>query len=170
MANRGNDAAMGHVRVAASAPTAEGSCVASAMCASVPSGIRGVATGMRVALGYSFTNHFAVEAAYTDFGELSESALGSNLSAQADAFELALLGRLPLSERIALFTRLGYAWLDGETSVVTATTGISGNDVSYGAGLEFAIGESLSVALSGTKYRLDELDVAVLGIGIKFRF
>ena len=125
---------------------------------------------MRVALGYSFSDHFAVELAYTDFGNLSQSALGLALSAEADAQEFALLGRLPLSERLDLFGRLGYAWWDGETSVETVATGISGNDVSVGAGLEFAVGESLSVALSGTKYRLDELDLAVLGIGIKLRF
>ena len=72
--------------------------------------------------------------------------------------------------RDRLFGRLGYAWWDGQTSVETVATSISGNDVSIGAGLEFSVGESLSLALSGTKYRLDELDFAVLGIGIKVRF
>ncbi len=130
----------------------------------------GDTTGMRLAFGYAFSDYFAAEVAHTDLGELSTSAMGLNLSAEADAQELALRGRLPLSERFALFGRLGHVWWDGETAVETAAAGISGNDVSVGAGLEFSLGESLSLALSGTKYRLDELDLSVFGLGIRFRF
>ena len=130
----------------------------------------GDTTGMRLALGYLINDYFAVELAHTDFGDLNESVLGLDVSAAADAQEFALLGRLPLSERFGLFGRLGYAWWDGETVVETVVNSTSGKDVFVGAGLEFAVGESVSFALSGTKYRLDELDIAVLGFGIRYRF
>ena len=130
----------------------------------------GDASGVRLALGYEFNDYFAAEIAHTDFGELNQSALGLSLSAEADAQELAVLGRLPLGERFTAFGRLGYAWWDAETAVEAAVADESGKDVSIGAGLEFSVGETLSVALTGTRYRIDELDVSVLGLGVRFRF
>jgi len=130
----------------------------------------GEATGMRLAFGYAFNDYFAAEVAHVDFGSLDESALGLSLSAEADGQELSILGRVPLGERVALYGRLGYISWDGDVSVETESAGISGNDLSVGAGLEFAVGESLTVGMSVTKYRLDDLDFAVLGAGIRYRF
>ena len=130
----------------------------------------GDASGMRVTFGYAFNDYFAAELAHTDFGNLEQSALGLALSAEADGQELAILGRMPLGERLAVFGRLGYLSWDGETGVDSDTVSTSGNDVSMGAGIEFALGESLSLSMSGTRYRIDDLDFAVLGLGIRFRF
>lgn len=130
----------------------------------------GETTGGRLLFGYAFNEFFAAEIAHVDFGELDESALGLSLSAEADGQELAVLGRIPLGERIKLFGRIGYISWDGDVGVENMAAGISGNDLSVGAGIEYAVGESLSLGLSATRYRLDDLDLAVLGLGIRFRF
>ena len=130
----------------------------------------GETTGGRLLLGYAFNDFFAAEISHVDFGELDQSALGLSLSAEADGQELAVLGRIPLGERIKLFGRLGYISWNGDVSVENVAAGISGKGVSVGAGLEYAAGESLSLSLSATRYRLDDLDLAVLGLGIRFRF
>ncbi len=130
----------------------------------------GDATGTRLTFGYAFNDYFAAELAHTDFGDLEQSALGLALSAEGAGEELAVLGRLPLGGRFTLFGRLGYISWDGEVGVDAVSESISGDDLSVGAGLEFAFGENLSASLSGTKYRLDDLDLAVLGPGIRFRF
>lgn len=130
----------------------------------------GETTGGRLLFGYAFNDFFAAEIAHVDFGELDQSALGLSLSAEADGQELAVLGRLPLGERFALYGRLGYISWDGDVGVDNLTAGISGNDISVGAGLEFAASDSLSLGLNATRYRLDDLDLAVVGLGIRFRF
>ncbi len=130
----------------------------------------GDATGMRLTFGYAFNDFFAAELTHTDFGDLEQSALGLALSAEADGQELAIVGRMPLGERFAIFGRLGYLSWDGDVGIDAVTAGISGNDLSIGAGLEFALGENLSLSMNGTRYRLDDLDLAVLGFGIRFRF
>ncbi len=130
----------------------------------------GDASGVRLTVGYAFNEYFAAEVTHTDFGDLEQSALGLALSAEADGQELAVLGRMPLGDRFAIFGRLGYLSWDGDVGVDAVTEGISGNDVSFGAGIEFALGESLSLSMSGTRYRLDDLDLAALGFGIRFRF
>ena len=130
----------------------------------------GEASGMRLTFGYAFNEYFAAELTHSDFGDLKQSALGLMLSADADGQELAVLGRIPIGERLLVFGRLGYLSWDADVGVDTATAGMSGDDVSVGAGLEFALGETFSLSMSGTKYRLDDLDFAVLGLGIRFRF
>ncbi|MDJ0710761.1 MAG: outer membrane beta-barrel protein [Woeseiaceae bacterium] len=130
----------------------------------------GETSGVRVAAGYRFNDYFATELAHTDFGSLEQTALGLSLSADASAQELAIIGRIPLGDRFALAGRVAYVSWDGDIGVDSVTAGISGDDLAVGVGMDVAVRDNLSLTLSGTRYRLDDLDLAVLGFGVRFSF
>jgi hypothetical protein len=114
-------------------------------------------TGLRVFTGVDFSRYFALELGYTDFGEATFrgqsdgsgfiwSAGPVSESVALEAFELNLIGKLPVSGDLALFGRVGTISAKSNQRI-TATSqccgpeSVEGNsrdtDLTYGAGLEY---------------------------------
>ena len=124
----------------------------------------------RGSLGVDVTDYFAVEASYVDFGSVSASIVGQDISASADGAEIAVIARIPLGESFGLAARLSSVWWSASTSVAGVGASSSDNDVSFGAGFEFRPTERFGIGLGYDRYNLDDLDVDMLTVGLRFSF
>jgi OOP family OmpA-OmpF porin len=121
--------------------------------------------------GARLSQAFAVEAAYAYLGKFNLSG-GQNTHYTADGFELTLVGRLPLSERISIFGEAGlFAWnLDVTISGTDLGTedGINGT---YGAGVKFALTPPLDLHLEYQTYaNIRDADINTLSAGLSYGF
>jgi len=114
-------------------------------------------TGWRVFAGVDLGRYLAIELGYADFGEATFRAQSDGSgsvfaagpvteSVTLEAFDLALLGKLPLTEELALFGKVGvFQW--ESTYDASATFQCCGplafgqsddhTDLSYGAGVQY---------------------------------
>lgn len=132
------------------------------------------ATGFRLATGYRFAPWFGVEAAFIDFGELdtdvSVGGVPMRLEAEADGFEVALIGRLPIGQRFALSAGLGNLWWSADTSVAGIRADDSDDDFFYRLGADFMVSERFSLTAGWHSYELDEVEIDTVSLGAQVRF
>ncbi len=143
--------------------------------------------GLLLNVGYGFSDSFAVELSKVDLGEFSLTTSGlSGFSAflgetvtrgSFDVGGLALSGvaTLPLGEKAGLNFRFGmFRWdydlkltIDGWGS---GTADDSGTDFLYGIGFGYKLTDSFAASFEWTKYDIDEFDVQLLGLGLRYTF
>jgi OOP family OmpA-OmpF porin len=144
--------------------------------------------GYKLYGGYQFNRNFAVEGGYFDLGRFGFTAntvpAGSlNGNIRLKGLNLDGLGILPLSERFSVFGRLGvnYAQARDQFSTTGAVTmanlspSKSQMNYKYGAGLMYAINDSLGVRLEAERYRVNDAvgnrgHIDMVSLGLVYRF
>jgi OOP family OmpA-OmpF porin len=127
-------------------------------------------TTWRVLGGYQVNRNFAAELGYHDLGQhnIAGRALDS------DAWELVGVGRLPISGQLAAYGKLGV--YRSQSSGVGIDE--KQNDLTFGAGIEYALSRSLSARGEWQRYRdigggaigaVGDLDTYTLGVVYRFR-
>lgn len=121
-------------------------------------------------VGYRFSKYFAIEGAYIDFGEASESttAAGSSGDYSVSLAGLApyVIGTIPLGP-VELFGKVGYYFYDVDVSADLDDLGgdvfnssDSGNDLLYGFGVGATFFNHLHARLEYEKLEADNIDDA----------
>jgi OmpA-OmpF porin, OOP family len=129
--------------------------------------------------GYQLNRHFAVEATYGDWGDITirtTTASGIPVSATGEIWSagVAALGILPLGgDRFGLFGKVGILYTEQEATgsapgIPTETETQTGSELHYGVGALFNITRNLGVRAEWERLHDSELDI--LSIGIQFRF
>jgi len=145
-------------------------------------------TAWKIFAGYQFNRHFAVEAGYTDLGEVSLSAASGTSSVRGtiglSAFELMAVGSFPVADRFSLYGKLGLyrAETEQKLQVTLGTLTVSDNKTEKNADLTFAFGarfdvtRNLGIRAEWQRYlnvgggEIGEDDVDVLSVGVLWRF
>jgi OOP family OmpA-OmpF porin len=120
--------------------------------------------------GYQVNRNFAAELGYHDLGQhnIAGHPLDSN------AWELVGVGRLPFGERFAAYGKLGAYRANSTGSGIDETS----NDLTFGAGIEYALSRNLSARGEWQRYRdigggaigqVGDLDVYSVGVVYRFR-
>lgn len=135
----------------------------------------GDATSFRIAVGYDLNRYFSVEGGYIDFGKIDfgdvdVGGLSGSVDAQADGWELSVIGRIPVGNRFSLLGRTGLLWWDARTQVIMVSDHLSKRDTFFGFGGEFSATEKLGITAGWTRYDLDSDNIDYLSIGLRFRF
>ncbi len=138
-------------------------------------GIDDSTTAFRLDTGYRFSDWFGIDAAYVNMGTLEADVTilpgtSSSFEASADGFELGLVGRIPLGDKLAVIGRIGNYWWSGDVSIDGLETSESGNDVAYGIGGEFTFTPSFGLTVDWRRYSLDDTDIDVAMLGLVIRF
>jgi len=138
--------------------------------------------------GYQFTTHWAVEGTYIDLGERSVDFTGSTEDLDAfydnvehvypqsgDGLSIAVVGSWPISEDFKVSGKLGYWRWEGDyttydTNGDVGSDSIKGNDLWFGAELNYRLTDRTQVYLTAQRFSLDRDDVNVLGLGIRYYF
>ncbi len=111
-------------------------------------------TAYKITVGYDYSKHFAVEAAYVNFGDFNLDAnetgvanpLVGSFDADTDGISLAIVGKLPLANNFSLLGKVGaYYWnSDTDTSVTQSGAPVAinevddnGTDFFYGVGAQY---------------------------------
>jgi len=145
-------------------------------------------TAWKLLGGYQFNRHLAVEAGYTDLGEVGVSGVLSGVSVrgtvEVTAFELMGVGSIPLMDRFSLYGKLGLYHAEtkqnvtGSLGTVTVTDNDKekNTDLTFAFGARFDITRNLGVRAEWQRYldvgggEIGEDDVDVLSVGLLFRF
>jgi hypothetical protein len=121
--------------------------------------------GFKIFGGYQFNKYFAAEGTYSDYSNVkhheivpvSQENLLYEINVAIDAWDLSVLGRLPVGEKMAFYLRLGGAsWsADVRTTIeeVTENESRSGADITYGGGFDY------QAEHFGMRVELDWLDM-----------
>jgi hypothetical protein len=132
-------------------------------------------TAYRFTVSWKFNDYLAIQGGYHNFGRFDQSfdieGETVDVSLKADGFTLGLVGILPLGDRWSLFARSGAFFWDGDADInnVSAATPEDTNFY-FGAGVQFAIGEKLSLTADGSRYDLDGSASNVFSIGLNYTF
>jgi OOP family OmpA-OmpF porin len=126
-------------------------------------------TSWSVLGGYRINQYFAFEGSYVDFGKPDVENL-PNASVEADAFDFAILGILPVTDRFAIFGRVGFMSWDVKAYQFGREVGSDdGEDATFGAGIAFNVTDQFSISAGFQRYDLDTY-VDTIYLGAKFYF
>lgn len=121
--------------------------------------------------GYKFNKHIAIEASYIDLGE-AEDNIDPVWTLEADGFNFAVVGILPIGNVVELFAKAGvFMW---DVSISEAGYGEfyseDGNDLSYGIGAAFNITPQFGLVAEYQRFDVDDEDLSNISIGARFNF
>lgn len=130
-------------------------------------------------VGAFISPYFGIEGSYTYFGEFG----GDIASTEIDGYGLAAIGRLPITDTLALYIKGGYFMWDADVEVGELDGDVDGEEPFYGVGLDFQVSDHLNVALEYDRYKFDlsdsslpdtiddyETDIDTVKIGAKYVF
>ena len=148
-------------------------------------------TGWNLALGYRFSPYLSVEGGYTDLGRFGYSSSVSQPATdslagtfKAHAWSLSPVGFIPMSDRFALFGKLGITRVTSDQSVASSTGATSPVGGSHsntgwllGVGASYDITRNVYARLEWDRYdrvgvpnAAGRSDVDQLGASIGLRF
>lgn len=142
-------------------------------------------TGWKLFGGFAFSENFAVEAGYVDFGEsefnttVTAPAIAAgvyNTAVETTSFYVDLVGTVPVTDSFNVFGKVGFnRWdVEGTISVPGFGSGTiledDGNDVTYGVGASYSFTDSVAVRGEWERFDIDGEDMDLLSLGIQYSF
>lgn len=93
------------------------------------------------------------------------------VSLSADGFTLALTGRIPLGEHVAILGRAGAFFWNGRAQINDVTSA-SPDDTNLllGLGLGYQVAAPLMITADVSHYSLEDADSTVFSLGLEYRF
>lgn len=115
--------------------------------------------------GFHLNEVLAVEAAYNDFGEAKKGGT----KAEASAFSLGMVGKLPIKTDLTLFGKVGLsAW---DIDISPGSSSDSGTDVYFGIGADYDISGTAAVRFGADRYSMNgDIDEDITSFSIGFIF
>jgi long-chain fatty acid transport protein len=141
--------------------------------------------GFKVFGGYQINKYVGVEGGFVDFNDVKAGSTVSGparsvyTTAENDAWMVAVVGTLPVTQNVSVFAKLGASsWSSKLRTVSTNATGVTasvtegrdGYDMVYGLGASYALLDSIDVRAEIERYKFDNLDVDLMTAGMAFKF
>ena len=138
-----------------------------------------------VMAGYQLGRHFAVEAAYSDFGETTTSGtlVGVPASARVEttAWELVAVGLLPLTDNFSFYAKAGVYRYDGDavaSGAFVARSNDKGTELTLGGGVQYSFAKNFAARFEYQSYLdvgtgvfgLDKDDLVVWRLLARYKF
>jgi OOP family OmpA-OmpF porin len=128
-------------------------------------------TGFKVFGGVEMNRNLALEATYTDYGEMTASSGLTAVTVETTALAIAGKGTVPLSDTFALFGKLGLAFWDAEASATGfGSIEDDGTDLTYGLGVELSLSEVFGIRGEWERLDADGDDLDLLSVSAVLRF
>ena len=121
--------------------------------------------------GFKINQNFAVEASYVDLGE-SKDNVAPVWTIEADGFNFAAVGLIPINDKIDIFGKVGvFIWdVTLNESGYGEIASDDGTDLSYGIGATANFTDQFSLVLEYQKFDLGDDDVTNISLGARFNF
>ena len=142
-------------------------------------------TAARIFGGYRINKNFAAEVGYADLGKAKASGVVLGLPASAEwkatAWDFTAVGILPVNQQFSVFGKLGItAWsvdLNVNVSGLPGSESASGNDMTYGVGLQYDFSNQFGLRAEWQQYSslgddntTGQGDVDVMSVSALVRF
>ena len=135
---------------------------------------QGEDTSFRLLAGYSFSKYFAAEAGFVDGGTQQDTVGALDVKSSADGTFVALLAKIPIGKVVAPYAKVGYVFYDAHSSVSNGTGTVrestSDNDLLFGGGFEFRLGEKLRLRADYEKIRVPDIAFDVYTLVATYQF
>lgn len=141
-------------------------------------------TTYSIGAGYDFNKFFAAEVAYRDLGSITDSGSGSDqfgdytwsTKFSATAFQASVVGRLPVSDVVSVYGRLGIAKID--IDVKNTDSDLPDDNYSesktkglFGVGVSYDITPQFAVRAEYNQYaKWDDIKLSALTVGATYHF
>ena len=137
--------------------------------------------GWKIFGGYMFNKYFAVEGAWVDFGDFSDTVVNpvflspARAKLELDGFAISGVASYPVNEAFSVFGKLGvWAWSsDVKIAIVpgfSVDTDDDGTDVMFGAGGSYHFTQAISVRAEWERFTSDGDDADLLSISGVYKF
>jgi hypothetical protein len=141
-------------------------------------------TGFKLFGGLQLHPNFGVEIAYVDLGDASYSGVFTvpgigtfpvtGGKVEASGFNLSGMASFPASAAVSIFGKMGVFLWDLEASDTTGglpfATSASGNDLSFGFGLDYRVNANWALRAEWESFKLEDESARLISIGIVYRF
>lgn len=163
------------------------SAVASAGGTSTTTSVSPLSEGWKVYGGYQFNKYLAIEGGYTNLNDAhavttitapSAGTLRTNVA--TDAWSLALVGTLPLTDKFSLMGKAGAAYVlpdvttkasgSGSGTMASAAIGHDSYRPVYGVGASYALLDNLNLRAEYERFDLKHINVDLLTAGVAMTF
>lgn len=121
--------------------------------------IDGNAAAMRIAAGYQFNTHFSAETGYVEFGRYSGVIATNKWFASANGQDVVLTAHIPANDRLNFEVFGGVLMWDGDVSFDVTSGDTSGEDIMFGIGARYRIGDRFDIGIRLARYRLEDEDL-----------
>lgn len=137
-------------------------------------GFKDSGTSFKVMGGYSFNRFLAAELAYVDAGKLQDRVDDLDVTVESKGVVAAVLGKLPIGNRLSLFAKLGYTFYDEEVSVRLGSQRVSeknsSDDALYGIGAEVNFNDKFKLRAEYEIVDISNADFSIMSIGGTYQF
>lgn len=122
--------------------------------------------------GLKLHPNFAAEAAYMDLGQPVQNIFGWVQEYDVWAVALWAKGIWPVTERIDLFGKLGYVhWeYDERDNLSSSTRSVSANDLGWGIGIGFDVGEKWAIPVEYEQINGDLDKAGLFSVSVMYQF
>ena len=138
------------------------------------SGFDGDDTGFKLYGGYTFNDNFAIELAYLNGGAPDDRFGNIGVELEVSGLNASAVGRLPVSDTVSLFGKLGFASYDVEATARAGGFSASDDDsdsaLSYGIGASIGIAQRFEVRVEWEAIDVDDGAFSFLSVGGLMRF
>lgn len=133
-------------------------------------------------VGWQVTTLFGVEASYLQLGKMASD----RFKLRVDAYTLAATLQYPLSSRVAVYGKVGRAWLSNDITrlIDTAKDSVDDQDEYYAIGISYELSDQFELRLSyeffdfdfgrglsiGPFFRDLNSDVEIISLGLMYEF
>jgi len=139
-----------------------------------PVDVGGTDTSWKIMGGYTFMKFVGIEGSYRNLGGIDESFGTTTFSTDATSLDVFGVGILPVGP-VDLFAKLGYSRIEFDAAIndpiltqpVSASD--SQNELAYGAGVGFRIGNKVAIRLEYEAFDTQET-LSMISAGAVFRF
>jgi OOP family OmpA-OmpF porin len=131
-------------------------------------------TTFKAFAGFRFLKFLGVEGGYVDFGSLEDTNAGTNTTVEGNAYDIFVVGVLPIGKHFELFAKGGVFQWDRDADsdgLLSGNDSDSGTDPVWGAGMAFVLGSHIGIRLEFERYEMsdiDSLDQESAGLEIRF--
>lgn len=125
--------------------------------------------------GYQFNDHIAAELSYRSLSKLNQQYGSWSVNHKLSAVEATAVGSFPLSDKFALFGRVGVVHVKGKTTIregsLVEVESDSKNRAMLGLGARYAVTQNISLRSEYIRYaKMEDVAISTLTFGADYRF
>jgi OOP family OmpA-OmpF porin len=128
------------------------------------------ANAFRIGLGYDLDSNIAFEASWVSLGEVEAGSGSAFVAGETDGVTVNARFEFPLSETLVASARVGGFFWDSEFDTPAGRFARSGEDLYYGASLDFRASSRLTVSGAWDRFEFGDSSADVLWAGLRLRF
>jgi opacity protein-like surface antigen len=132
--------------------------------------------GWKAYLGYEFNRYLALEGGYVNLNDMTAVDGVMNTNIATDAWALGAVARLPLTDSLSVFGKVGAAYMLADIAEKNFATGEfrrSGDDdfePNYGVGASYAVLDNIDVRAEWERFERKDLDIDLMTAGVTLKF